>query len=296
MQPGGPAIVTGAHGFVGGTLVRALQGQLPLALAGADWRERIAATNFAGATVFHLAARVHARDGDAAAFDRDNVDKTEALARAAARGGARCLVFASTVKVHGDETPEGAAFTAATPFAPRDAYARSKQLAEQRLVNVGHETGLAIAVVRPPLVIGRGARANLADLLRLADTPWPLPFAGIRNRRSWVHVDDLCELLLLCAAHAGKQASAWLASHPQPFSTPALFSEARGALGRESRLFACPPLLLERAAALAGVGERMQRLTRSLVADASPAMRELGWQPRRSLRDAIRDLVRGSRA
>jgi nucleoside-diphosphate-sugar epimerase len=109
-------------------------------------------------------------------------------------------------------------------------------------------------------------------------------------------VEDLCELLVLCAAHAGKTASAWLASHPQPFSTPALFTEARIALARSPRLFACPPLALERAAALAGAGERMQRLTRSLEADARPAMRELGWQPRRSLRDAIEDLVRGGRA
>ena len=296
MQPGRPAIVTGSHGFVGSTLVRALQGHVPLALGTPDWRERIAAMDFAGATVFHLAARVHARDGRTAEFTTDNADKTEVLARAAARGGARCLVFTSTVKVHGDETREAAPFTAATPPAPRDAYARSKHLAEQRLADVARETGLAIAVVRPPLVIGRGARANLADLLGLADTPWPLPFAAIRNRRSWVHVEDLCELLVLCAAHAGKTASAWLASHPHPFSTPALFTEARIALARAPRLFACPPLVLERAAALAGAGERMQRLTRSLEADASPAMRELGWQPRRSLRDAIEDLVRGGRA
>ena len=296
MEPRRPAIVTGSHGFVGSTLVRALHGHVPLALGAPGWLERIAATDFAGATVFHLAARVHARDGGAAEFTRDNVDKSEALARAAARGGARCLVFASTVKVHGDETPEGAAFAAAMPLAPRDAYARSKQLAEQRLADVGRETGLAIVVVRPPLVIGAGARANLADLLRLADTPWPLPFAAIRNRRSWVHVDDLCGLLLLCAAHAAKTPSAWLASHPQPFSTPALFAEARVALGRAPRLFACPPAMLECAAALAGARGRMQRLTRSLEADASPAMRELGWLPRRSLRDAIADLVRGGRA
>jgi len=296
MQPGRPAIVTGSHGFVGSTLVRALHGHVPLSLGAPGWRERIAATDFAGATVFHLAARVHARDGHAAGFTGDNVDKTEALARAAARGGARCLVFASTVKVHGEETPEGAAFTAAMPLAPRDAYARSKQLAEEHVVHIGRETGLAVVVVRPPLVIGAGARANLADLLRLADTPWPLPFAAIRNRRSWVHVDDLCELLLLCAAHAPKTPSAWLASHPQPFSTPVLFAEARAALARAPRLFACPPLILERAAAIAGVAGRMQRLTRSLEADASTAMRELGWQPRRSLRDAIEDLVRGGRA
>jgi nucleoside-diphosphate-sugar epimerase len=296
MQPGRPAIVTGSHGFVGSTLVRALPGHVPLALGSPDWRERIAAIDFAGATVFHLAARVHARDGRTADFAADNAGKTEELARAAARGGARCLVFTSTVKVHGDETRGAAPFTAAMPLAPRDAYARSKQLAEERLAGVARETGLAIAVVRPPLVIGRGARANLAGVVRLADTPWPLPFAAIRNRRSWVHVEDLCDLLVLCAAHAPKTASAWLASHPQPFSTPALFTEARVALARAPRLFACPPLVLERAAALAGAGERMQRLTRSLEADATPAMRELGWQPRRSLRDAIEDLVRGGRA
>jgi nucleoside-diphosphate-sugar epimerase len=54
--------------------------------------------------VFHLAARVHADDEDDPAFLHDNVDKTLALARAAARGGARRFVFLSSVKVNGEES------------------------------------------------------------------------------------------------------------------------------------------------------------------------------------------------
>jgi UDP-N-acetyl-alpha-D-quinovosamine dehydrogenase len=296
MEQAWPAIVTGSQGFIGSTLVRALPSHVPLSLGTGEWRAHIAATDFADATVFHLAARVHARRDREVDFLRDNVEKTEALARAAAIGGARCLVFASTVKVHGEETPDGTVFAAAMPPAPGDAYARSKRLAEERLAEVARETGLATAVVRPPLVIGAGARANLADLLALADTPWPLPFASIRNRRSWVHVADLCDLLVLCARHASEPTLPWLASHPQPFSTPMLFAQVRRALGRAPRLFACPPRMLERAAAFGGAGERMQRLTRSLEVDATPALRELGWQPRRSLGEALEALVSGEPA
>jgi nucleoside-diphosphate-sugar epimerase len=52
--------------------------------------------------------------------------------------------------------------------------------------------------------------------------------------------------------------------------------------------------MLERLAVGKRMRERMQRLTRSLEADASATMGTLGWQPRRSLAEALDGLVRGS--
>ena len=292
MTSTGPAIVTGSHGFVGSALARALPGHVPLPLGARDWRAQLASVDFAGATVFHLAARVHAPGGREQDFVHDNVDKTEALAVAGAKGGARRLVFASTLKVLGDET-HAARFDETSPALPGDAYARSKRMAEERLAEVARFTGLAVAIVRPPLVIGPGAKANLAGVLSLADTPWPLPFASIRNRRSWVHVDDLCALLRLCAVHPSAPGRAWLAAHDEPFSTPGLFGETRRALARAPRLFAFPPTLLERAGVFIGARDRVLRLTRSFEADASATVRELGWRPRVGFAQAIAGLVEG---
>jgi nucleoside-diphosphate-sugar epimerase len=287
------AIVTGASGFVGSVLLGHLPGAGALSLAGTDWRERLARAAFAGATVYHLGGRVH-RGGGEAAFMEDNVEKTEALARAAARGGALAFVYVSTAKVNGEES-------GATPFRasdtprPDDPYARSKWAAEQRLARVAAEDGLPVAVVRPPLVYGRGAGANLLALLRICDSPWPLPFASLHNRRSFIEVNDLARLLL-AARHARRgEIVTYMAAHPDCISTARLVAVMRKSLGRTRRLFALPRPLLEAAATLAGQRANALRLTRSLEVDAAPTRAALGWQAQIPLEQAVDDMVDGYR-
>lgn len=266
----------------------------PLHFGAASWREELAAVDFRDAAVFHLAARAH-RGGAAEDFDRDNVQKTRALAEAAAAGGARRLVFLSSIKVNGEETRDRA-FTPDDPPAPQDHYGRSKAAAEAAVVEVASRAGLAYTIVRAPLVYGARVRGNLAALLRLADSPIPLPFAGVRNRRSFVHVDDLARLLLACATTRRAAGRVYLACHREPVSTPRLLTLLRGTLGRAPRLFAVPAVLLDAAAAATGQRERMRRLTRSLECDPSRAERELDWIARVSIEQAVGDMVAAYRA
>lgn len=292
------AVVTGASGFVG----RALAGRLPgdvqrVALGVPDWERSLEGVAWRDATVFHLAARVHrGGDTDEAAFTRDNAGKTEALARAAAVGGARRIVFLSTVKVFGEESP-GRPFAAGDPPRPQDAYARSKHAAEEALRRVAQRSALEVAVVRSPLVYGAGAGGNLAALLRLADSAVPLPFSAVRNRRSFVHVDDLARLLVACGTEARAAGGLYLAAHRDALSTPQLLGALRAVLGRPKRLFAVPATVLEAGASLAGQGERMRRLTRSLEVDPSSA-ESLDWRAELGVERCAADMVaayRGAR-
>ena len=293
----GPVIVTGSTGFVGRSLMNALGGNATrLHLASRDWTETARGLPFEGATVFHLAARAHQMRGASEAdYMRDNAGKSRALAEIAAARGARRVVFLSTLKVNGEET--GArAFAAEDPPAPQDAYARSKLAAEEAVAGIAARHGLEATIVRAPLVYGEGARGNLLALLRLADSPWPLPFAAVDNRRSFVHVDDLAALLVACAARPGAAVRTYLAAHPVPASTRTLVTAIRAALGRPRRLFPIAPGALEMAGVACGQGERMRRLTRSLEADAGAAERDLNWRAHIPLEDAVADLVRGYRA
>jgi nucleoside-diphosphate-sugar epimerase len=289
-------LLTGAGGFVG----RALAAVLPsppdaLAMAPHDWEERLARAPLEDATVFHLAARVHdARERDAAAFQRDNAGKTRRLAEEAARRGARRLVFMSTIKVHGEESP-GRPFTAGDAPDPRDAYARSKLEGEQAVREVAAATRLEVVTVRPPLVLGAGARSNVASMIALADSPWPLPFAAIANRRSFVHVDDLARLLLACGDAPQAAGKTFIAAHRVAMSTPSLVRALRAALGRPARLFECPTRVLEVAASAAGQAERMRRLTRSLEADATATEATLGWTATIDLAAAAFEMARAWR-
>ena len=265
-----------------------------LAFGAEDWKTRIDHAALEGAIVFHLAARVHA-DADEQAFVTDNVEKTRALAQAAAREGARRFVFVSSIKVHGEESP-GRALREDDAPAPADAYGRSKLAAEEALHEVARDSGLEVVIVRPPLVYGAGARANLEALVRLCDTPWPLPFAALDAQRSFVHVDDLARLLVDCADHPAAAGKTFLAAHPEAVPTSRLAALVRRALGRPARLFRVAPEFLERAAAAVGQGDRARRLTRSLVADPGRAERELRWSARVPIDQAIEEVVRDYRA
>jgi nucleoside-diphosphate-sugar epimerase len=200
-------------------------------------------------------------------------------------------VFLSSVKVNGEEST-GHPFNRSDPRSPRDAYARSKAQAEAGLAAI---EGLDVVIVRSPLVYGPGVKGNLLALLRLCDSPWPLPFGALDNRRSFVHVDDLARLLIDCATHADAAGRIYFAAHERSVSTRELAAGMRVTLGRQARLVGVPARMLEAVAAVGGQGERMQRLTRSLEADASDAARELGWTAQIGFANALEDMVRSYR-
>ena len=285
-----PIVVTGSRGFIGRVLAARLPaGAQALHFGDADWERNLAATRFSGAIVFHLAARAHGRDADEAQYLRDNRDKTAALARAAAAGGARRLVFASSVKAMGEETA-GAPLRVEDEPRPTTPYGRSK-LAGERSLMEDAGSRLEWSIVRAPLVLGPGAKHNLRAVLRLCDSTWPLPFGALENRRSFVHVDDLARLLLACAELPQAAGRTYLAAHREPFSTRALIAAVRSALGRPARLFGMPRAWLEALAAMAGRGEELAPLTRSLEIDPSAAERELDWRAEVALAPAVEGMV-----
>jgi nucleoside-diphosphate-sugar epimerase len=171
-------------------------------------------------------------------------------------------------------------------------YGRTEWQAEQALARIG---GMEVAIVRSPLVYGAGVKGNLLELLRLADSSLPLPFAGIDNRRSFVHVDDLARLLVECAALPAAAGGTFMAAHPDCFSTTHLAQTIRRFLGVRPRLFHVPAAVLEGLAALGGQGAKMRRLTRSLEIDASETQRILGWTPQIAFETSVEDMVRAYR-
>jgi len=305
-------LVTGASGFVGRALVARLLAdrrhsvrvavRTPLAdlspaveqvrVADIDattqWRPALAGID----VVVHAAARVHVmrerHDEPLAAFRRVNVAGTLRLAQEAAAVGVRRLIFLSSIKVNGESTAPGHPFREDDAPAPRDPYGVSKREAEDGLLALARTTPMQVVIVRPPLVYGPGVKANFASLMRLVRSGMPLPLGSIDNRRTFVALDNLVDLLVTCIDHPAAANEIFLAGDAEDLSTTDLLRRLGAALGKPARLVPMPARWIESAAGLIGQRAIADRLCGSLEVDMDKAARVLGWRPPLGVDAALR--------
>jgi UDP-glucose 4-epimerase len=304
-------LITGASGFAGPTiaarlaaaghvLVAAGRSQPPDSAAIRRYvpvPDQTAATDWSAAldgveVVVHLAGHAHAESRSAAArrlIHSVNVEGTEALARQATARGVRRFIFMSSIKVHGEESPSDRPHRASDSPHPADPYGESKAEAEARLRRIAAETGLELVVIRPPLLIGPGSKANVARLIQLVRSGLPLPFASIRNRRSLLSLANLADLVAVCVNHPRATEQPLLAADAGAPSTPELIHWVADALHRPARLFPFPPALLEIAAAPLGLRGLVTRLTRSQALDYTMTTALTGWMPAVATRVGLKE-------
>ncbi|MDX8386208.1 MAG: SDR family oxidoreductase [Gallionella sp.] len=317
--PSGRALITGANGFVGrclcelmsrqGWQVRAavrssttLPNGVEMAVVGdiddnTDWAEALQHVD----VVIHLAARVHVMNEAAAdplaAFLKVNLHGTVNLAEQAVCAGVKRLVYVSSIKVNGEETLAGQIYSAVDTPAPQDPYGVSKWQAEQSLQSIAQCSALEVVVVRPPLVYGPGVKGNFISLLGAIDKGIPLPLASANNARSLVFVGNLADALINCASHPAAAGKTFLISDGKDVSTGALVKKIAVSLGKTSRSFPFPPMLLKIAATILGRSAQIDRLFGSLRVNNAPICAELDWIPPFSLDQGLNitaDWYRGS--
>lgn len=295
--------LSGAGGFIGSALQRRWQGTAVdlQALPRLDLAEPFdLRPALQGAEVLvHAAARAHVlreRCADPLArFRAVNVQGSVRLVEQAAAVGVSRVVLLSSIGVLGQATTGRAPFGEHDRADPREPYAVSKWEAEQALTALAGQRGLELVIVRPPLVCGPGAPGNLLRLLRLVDRGWPLPLASLRRRRSFLALENLCDLLQLCLSHPQAPGPPLLAADATSLTLPELLRALASGLQRPLRLLPLPPVLLGAAAAVAGHGPAWRRLSDALEVDASATERRLGWRPRCSTSAALEAMGRAYR-
>ena len=266
------AVPEGASGAVVGDLARPMN--MAAALAGVD-------------AVVHSAGLAHAMSGAPEDdFRSSNTEATRTLAEAAQRARVRRFVFLSSIRAQSGPSAAGPLAETDAPT-PTDAYGRSKLAAEAALA----ETGLDWVALRPVLVYGAGVKGNMQALLRLARSPYPLPLASLRGRRSLISVASLSgavETVLAAPAPLGR---ALIAADPDPLTLPEMIAALRLGLGRPPGLVPVPTPLIGLACRAAGRQEWFDRLAGSLAARAD-GLAALGWQPAAPTRDGLAALAR----
>jgi nucleoside-diphosphate-sugar epimerase len=297
--------LTGSTGFIGrhlltelpkrGYRVRVLlrrPSEVPAGASGAVIGDIASPHNMAAALrdvdmVIHSAGLAHAMSGRPEDDYRSiNTEATVKLAQSAERAGVKRFVFLSSIRAQSGPSADEILTEALEPR-PTDPYGRSKLEAERGLA----ELGLDWAALRPVLVYGPGVKGNMAALLSLAQSPWPLPLGGLTAKRSLLSLDNLAAAVDAVLKAEGSLRRPFIAADPEPVTIPEMVTALRRGLGRGPGLIPVPSFILKGAAALAGKGEAYQRLAGSLVASPE-ALRSLGWQPVSSTRDALAELAR----
>jgi nucleoside-diphosphate-sugar epimerase len=297
--------LTGATGFIGQWLLRELPKRgyrlrvllrrpsaVPMEAASAVVGDLARPQNMAAAladvdAVIHSAGVAHAMSG----LPEDdyrvlNTEATIALARAAQRAGAKRFIFLSSIRAQSGPTADHV-LTEGLPPQPTDAYGRSKLAAEQGLAQLD----LDWVALRLVLVYGAGVKGNMAELLRFARAPYPLPLGALRGRRSLLALDNLVTAIDTVLAAPGRLRQPLIVADPAALSIPEMIAAVRRGLGRSPGLIPVPPALLKAALHAAGRPETYQRLAGSLVAEPT-ALIKLGWNPPVATAQALAALAR----
>lgn len=246
-----------------------------------DWDSLVAGTDI----VLHLAAIAHRSHDDSSDYTQANRTATANLVQACRRQGIKRLIFMSSIGAQAGSAADHVVTEIDEPR-PITAYDRAKLAAEEEI----RRSGVPFTILRPVIVYGPGAKANIALMVRIATQPLPLPFGAFKNRRSLLSIDNLAQAVALCLDERATLNQTFIVCDREPITLAEMFATLREAVGQSPRLVSIPPAAVKAVLVAAGRQPLWDRIGRDLVA-SSAKLQEVGWSPKVETRAGLRAMM-----
>lgn len=187
-------LITGKKSYVGTSLESWLR-KFPdrysvksISLRDNSWK----VTTFSGYdVVLHVAGIAHMKETkeNKNLYYKVNRDLAFEVAQKAKNEGIKQFIFLSSMSVYGIER---GVINNNTPTKPKSNYGKSKLQAEE-LISVLNSNTFKVAILRPPMIYGKGCKGNYIKLAKLAvNIPF---FPDVDNKRSMIYIDNLSEFI-----------------------------------------------------------------------------------------------------
>lgn len=284
-------IVTGAQGFIATALIKLLNARsahgseqvISLSRQDFDLPDAELHERCKGATtLIHIAGRAHKPNDPKGAeplYQNENVLLTRRMLHMAQHTGIGHFIYLSSISVNGSQT-HGKAFTEDDTPNPQTPYARSKMQAEKHIVDYCSEHHIDWTVIRSPMVYGENARGNIGLLQQLIRTGMPLPFGSIRNKRSFISIENLCDLIAHCIHSTNARNQLYLACDGIDRSTRDLVRILAKQENRRVFLLPIPVCFLQFIAYITGLRKRVAPVWMDLQINPHKIFTQLGWRPK----------------
>lgn len=143
--------------------------------------------------VYHVAGLAHIKETkeNSHLYYKVNRDLTFNVAKKAKQDGVKHFIFLSSMSVYGLEQ---GMISKETLEAPITNYGISKLEAEKLVLSL-ESAEFKVAIIRPPMIYGKGSKGNYSKLVKLVRrTPF---FPDVENQRSMLYIDNLSEFIRL---------------------------------------------------------------------------------------------------
>lgn len=253
-------------------------------------------------SILNVTGKAHADIGSLTEEEKQeyyavNCELACAAAKKAMASGAGQYIYLSSIIVYGDSSNTGhpVHITKETMPAPSNFYGDSKWQAEQNLrilfdryagkeEKAGNRRDTELAVVRPPMIYGKGSKGNFRMLTKIAEK---LPFfPKVKNQRSMLYIENLAEFLrLLVESGAGGM---FLPQNADYVSTAEMVREIGAAEGKHIHLWGWMTPFVWLAGKMPGkIGGMVHKAFGSLTVDQELSRQGIDGYQRFGLRESV---------